>query len=107
MKKPFESSAPAAPIGASNDSMNKKPASIEDDDPLDQEIDFSNVRPNPFARDYGRNRNLRALSPDLLALFPDSDSVDEALRTYIRLTAAAPKKVSARTATAPKSKKSK
>jgi hypothetical protein len=52
----------------------------EDDDPLDREIEFHNVRPNPFARDYGRNRNLRVLSPDLLALFPDSDAVDEALR---------------------------
>jgi hypothetical protein len=86
--------------------MNKKPASIEDDDPLDQEIDFSNVRPNPFARDYGRNRNLRVLSPDLLARFPDSDSVDEALRTFIRLTSDVPEKVSTSTATAPKTKKS-
>jgi hypothetical protein len=52
----------------------------DDDDPLDREIEFHNVQPNPFARDYPRNRNLRVLSPDLLALFPDSDSVDEALR---------------------------
>jgi len=58
-----------------------------DEDPLDGDIDFSNVRPNPFARDYGRNRNLRVLSPDLLELFPNSDSVDEALRQFIRLTA--------------------
>jgi len=57
-----------------------------DDDPLDGDIDFSDVRPNPFARHYGRNRNLRVLSPDLLDLFPDSDSVDEALRQFIRLT---------------------
>jgi hypothetical protein len=85
--------------------MSKKLASAEDDDPLDREIDFSNVRPNPFSRDYGRNRNLRVLAPDLLARFPDSDSVDEALRTFIRLTSAAPKKVSARTANAPKTKK--
>ena len=87
--------------------MNKKPAFIEVDDPLDQEIDFSNVRPNPFARRYGRNRNLRVLSPDLLSRFPDSDSVDEALREFLRLTSASPKKVSASTAIAPKTKKSK
>jgi hypothetical protein len=62
---------------------------IDDDDPLDQEIDLRNARPNPFARDYGRNRNLRVLSPDLLAVFPDSDAVDEALRAYIRLTSVA------------------
>jgi len=85
--------------------MSKKPASIEDDDPLDHEIDFTNVQPNPFARRYGRNRNLRVLSPDLLDRFPDSDAVDDALRAYIRLTSATPKKVSARTATAPKKRK--
>ena len=85
--------------------MSKKPASIEDDDPLDHEIDFTNVRPNPFASRYGRNRNLRVLSPDLLDRFPDSDAVDDALRAYIRLTSATPKKVSARTATAPKKRK--
>lgn len=60
-----------------------------EDDSLDSDIDFSNIRPNPFARDYGRNRNLRVLSPDLLAVFPDSDAVDEALRAYIRLTSGA------------------
>jgi len=87
--------------------MNKKPAFIEDDDPLDHEIEFSNVRPNPFAARYSRNRNLRVLSPDLLARFPDSDSVDAALREFIRLTSATPKKVSARTASIPKTKKSK
>jgi hypothetical protein len=66
--------------------------STEDDDPLDREIEFHNVRPNPFARRYGRNRNLRVLSPDLLALFPDSDSVNEALRKVISLSSAsAPK----------------
>jgi hypothetical protein len=43
--------------------MSRKNARVEDDDPLDHEIDFSNPLPNPFARDYGRNRNLRILSP--------------------------------------------
>jgi hypothetical protein len=86
--------------------MNKKTAAVEDDDPLDREIDFNNVKPNPFARDYGRNRNLRVLAPDLLSVFPDSDSVNEALRTLIRMKAAVPQKISARTATAPKTKKS-
>jgi len=86
--------------------MNKKSTPVEDDDPLDREIDFSNSRPNPFARDYGHNRNLRVLAPDLLKIFPDSDSVNEALRTLVRVTAAAtPQKISARTAVAPKTKK--
>jgi hypothetical protein len=85
--------------------MNKKSAPVEEDDPLDREIDFSNARPNPFARDYGRNRNLRILAPDLLEVFPDSESVNEALRTLVRLTAATPQKISAKTASAPKTKK--
>jgi hypothetical protein len=68
--------------------MSEKKARVEDYDPLDHEVDFSNVKPNPFARDYGRNRNLRVLDPDLLAEFPDSDSVNEALRAFLRVKAA-------------------
>jgi len=79
---------------------------IEEVDPLDHEIDFSNARPNPFAATYGRNRNLRILAPDLIEVFPDSQSVNEALRTLVRITAAStPKKISADTAVAPKAKK--
>ena len=59
-----------------------------DDDPLDREIDFSNARPNPYAVDYYKSRNLRVLAPDLVDIFPDSESVNEALRTLVRLTAA-------------------
>jgi hypothetical protein len=53
-------------------------------DPLDREIDFTNARPNPYARDFYRSQNLRILAPDLLDLFPDSESVNEALRTLVR-----------------------
>ncbi len=67
--------------------MSRKNAPVEDDDPLDREVDFSHSMPNPFARDYGRNRNLRILSPDLLTVLPDSDSMNAALRTFIRLKA--------------------
>jgi hypothetical protein len=72
------------------------------DDPLDREIDFSNARPNPYAREYYKSRNLRILAPDLLDVFPDSESVNEALRTLVRLTADVPRRVSARTAVASK-----
>ncbi|HXA18140.1 MAG TPA: hypothetical protein VN380_14165 [Thermoanaerobaculia bacterium] len=81
---------------------------VIDDDPLDREIDFSNVHPNPFAKYYGRNRNLRVLAPDLLTTFPDSESVNEALRTLVRIATAStavPVKRSASTATAPKAKR--
>jgi len=76
-----------------------------DPDPLDREIDFSNARPNPYARDFYKSRNVRILAPDLLDVFPDSESVNEALRTLVRLTAVAPRRVSARTAAAPRSRK--
>jgi len=85
--------------------MSRKNAPVEDDDPLDREVDFSNAMPNPFARDYGRNRNLRILDPDLLAVFPDSDSVNEALRTLIRVTATTPPKKERKAASASKTKK--
>jgi len=85
--------------------MSRKNAPVEDDDPLDREVDFSNTKPNPFARDYGRNRNLRILDPDLLGVFPDSESVNEALRTFIRLTATTPQKNQSRAASASKTKK--
>ena len=81
-----------------------------DDDPLDREIEFKNPRLNPFALAYGRNRNLRILAPDLLAVFPDSESVNEALHTLVRVAAASvatPLKRSAKTAAAPRPKKKK
>ena len=45
------------------------------------------------------------LAPDLLDVFPDSESVNEALRTLVRITAAMPQRVSAKTAAAPKKPK--
>jgi hypothetical protein len=80
----------------------KRKSPAASDDPLDREIDFSNARPNPYARDYYKSRNLRVLAPDLLEIFPDSESVNEALRTLVRLTAAMPRKVSARRVVAKK-----
>ena len=83
--------------------MKKKTA--PSDDPLDREIDFSNGRPNPYAHEYYKSKNLRVLAPDLLDVFPDSESVNEALRTLVRISAAMPRRVSARTASAPKPRK--
>jgi hypothetical protein len=87
------------------DERMKKKANAVDDDPLDREIDFSNARPNPFARHYYKSRNLRVLAPDLLDVFPDSESVNEALHTLVRLSGALPQKISARRAVAPSRKK--
>ena len=62
------------------DELMKKKRSVNED-PLDREIDFSNARPNPYAHEYYKSRNLRVLAPDLLGVFPDSESVNEALRS--------------------------
>jgi hypothetical protein len=61
--------------------MNRPPDTADDD--LDREIDFTNARPNPYAAEYHKSRNLRVLAPDLLESFPDSESVNEALRALI------------------------
>ncbi len=80
----------------------KKKHSV-DDDPLDREIDFSNARPNPYFVRYHGARVVRVLEPDLAELFPDNASVNSALRTVAAAAARMrPKKVSARTAAAPK-----
>jgi hypothetical protein len=65
-------------------------AMVDDDDPLDHEIDFSSPRANPYARRFGRNRNLRILSPDVIKVFPDSELVNEALHSLLRANAAPP-----------------
>ena len=84
----------------------KKSEAVLDDDML-PEYDFKGGVRGKYARDYGRNRNLRILAPDLLEVFPDSESVNEALHTLVRIAASSavvPLKRSANTAVAPKPK---
>src|SRR5258706_9763967 len=65
----------------------KKSETVPADDML-PEYDFRGGVRGKYARDFGRNRNLRILAPDLLATFPDSESVNEALRTLVRVVSA-------------------
>jgi hypothetical protein len=67
--------------------MKKNELPTTDDDML-PEYDFRGGVRGKYARDYDRNRNLRILDPDLLTIFPDSDSVNEALRALLRVKAA-------------------
>jgi hypothetical protein len=89
---------PSTRLSARSFAMKKKNDPIDDDE-MPAEFDFSRSIPNPFATGYARNRNLRILAPDLIEVFPDSQSVNEALRTIVRITSAA------NTAAAPKTKK--
>ncbi len=68
------------------------------------EYDFRGGARGKYARDFGRNRNLRILAPDLLSTFPDSESVNEALRTLVRI-AGSLTAVSVERSTTPKPKK--
>lgn len=83
----------------------KKTAEIRDNDPLDREIDFSKSRPNPYWLGVVNRRCVRLLDSDLAGVFPDDTALNEALRTLLRVSAAIPRKISAKTAAAPKTKK--
>lgn len=74
-----------------------------DDDPLDHEIDLTNVkwRRNPFAADFRKFRNWVFIDPPMLEHFPDTDAVNAALRELLALRAKATKRA-AKTATAPR-----
>jgi hypothetical protein len=86
--------------------MKKTSELPDDDDPLDHEIDFSKARPNPFWLGVVDRRCVRLLAPDVAEAFPNDAAVNDALREILqRKTAQAPKKVSARTVSAPRKKK--
>jgi hypothetical protein len=58
-----------------------------DNDPLDAEIDFDKLgKPvrGKFLAKYSQQPTARVLEPDLIERFPDSASVNEALRAYLR-----------------------
>jgi hypothetical protein len=78
-----------------------------DEDPLDREIDFSDARPNPYFVAAVGARYIRVIDEDLVDVFPDSESVNEALRTLVRLTADVPRRVSAKTVAAAKASRKK
>jgi hypothetical protein len=45
-----------------------------------KEYDFSNSRPNKYAKKYAEGTNIVVIEPDLVKLFPNSESVNTALR---------------------------
>jgi hypothetical protein len=58
------------------------------------EYDFSKGVRGKYAKRYAVGSNVVILSPDVAEAFPDSDSVNEALRVLIKI-ARQPKKVTA------------
>ncbi len=65
--------------------MKKRPVKSKtvreaDEDDLLPEYDFSKARRNPYAARYREGTNVVLLDPDVAKDFPDSQSVNEALR---------------------------
>jgi hypothetical protein len=48
-----------------------------------KEYDFSNARPNKYAKKYAEGANIVVIEPDLVKFFPDSESVNAALRALV------------------------
>ena len=63
----------------------KKASETEHDPDLLPEYDFTGGQRGKYAKEYAAGSNVVVLSPDLAKAFPDSDSVNEALRALVRI----------------------
>jgi hypothetical protein len=59
--------------------------SAPDQDEIGAEYDLSTSRPNPYAERYAEGTNLVRLDPDVRKVFPDSESVNRALRALVKI----------------------
>jgi hypothetical protein len=64
--------------------MKKAVKTRRDPDMLD-EYDFSKGVRGKYAKRYAEGTNIVVLSPDVAAVFPDSESVNEALRVLVKV----------------------
>jgi len=62
----------------------KTSTKTEENDML-PEYDFSNGIRGKYARRYAEGTNIVVLSPDLARIFPDSESVNRALRALVEV----------------------
>lgn len=62
--------------------MKKEPIRTKEPD-MRKEYDFSNLRPNKYAKEYAKGTNIVIIEPDLVEFFPDSASVNAALRALV------------------------
>jgi hypothetical protein len=74
--------------------MRKKTKTRRDSDML-SEYDFAKARRGKYARRYASGTNLVVLARDAAKVFPDSQSVNEALRALARISQRNAKKTSA------------
>jgi hypothetical protein len=50
-----------------------------------KKYDFSNARPNKYAKKYAESTNIVVIEPDLVEFFPDSESVNATLRVLVSI----------------------
>lgn len=74
--------------------MKKVSKSKRDPDMLD-EYDFSKGVRGKYAQRYAEGTNVVVLAPDVAAVFPDSESVNEALRALVKIARQSGKKATA------------
>lgn len=53
--------------------------------PMRKEYDFTNAEVGKYAKRYAAGTNLVLLEPDVARLFPDSKSVNDTLRSLVRI----------------------
>ena len=70
----------------------KKPQDSPKDPDMLPEYDFADAERGRYAARYAEGTNLVALAPDVAEAFPDSESVNTALRSLIQLARRVPTK---------------
>ena len=75
--------------------MKKAVKTRRDPDMLD-EYDFSKGMRGKYAKRFAVGSNVVVLSPDVAEVFPDSDSVNEALRALVKIVRERAKKAAVR-----------
>ena len=73
----------------------KKAAKSKPDSSMLKEYDFSKGVRGKYAQRYSEGANVVVLSPDVAAFFPDSDSVNKALRGLVKIAQNSVKKSTA------------
>jgi len=80
----YESSAQGARMPANGENM---PSKVKHSDEMRSHYDFSGGERGKYAARYAEGANVVVLAPDVAAMFPDSVAVNEALRTFVRMSA--------------------
>jgi hypothetical protein len=72
----------------------KRIVNNQPDEDMQNDYDFSHGVRGKYAERYAKGTNVVVLSPDVAAAFPDSASVNEALRLLIKIAEQTSKRVS-------------